>query len=387
MGLATVALVFAALLQGEAKELDARAVEAAWKRLSPAKQEKAVRLLRERCEALETTQMKILRAVLATDPRSDDEVPRAKPPPFYDPEVHAENLPIERKELRENDPRLEAARKVFLAPRDARLLHSGFRYDWGAREVLRGEELDPSAVCINAWNGYPPGLDRAWTIALRALDGGHESRALAAFDHVYTDRAGLVYPGITLFDAWCSGVTMEMPDVDALGILHDVVDDWTTWVSPVPAKQHRALYARIQELFEPARRYRELLEALADVLLSGDPPPRGNLGRTTRNLHAIWASCENDPAALARDLPGAAGARDFVERWVDACHRDPSLYERAGARQRQLVADGAAVRALLLDVLRELEAFPDSDDEAPEDPAPPSDGGGEPDVDRVHQRG
>jgi hypothetical protein len=167
-----------------------------------------------------------------------------------------------------------------------------------------------------------------------------------------------VYPGITLFDAWSSGVTMEMPDVDALGILHDIVDDWTTWVSPVPAKQHAALYARIQELFEPARRYRELLEALADVLLSSDPPPRGHLGQTTRNLHAVWVSFEDDPARLALDLPGAAGARAYVERWVDACHRDPALYERAREREAQLGADGAAVRALLLEILRELEAFP-----------------------------
>lgn len=363
----SLALALVLALSPQDRSVDASAVEQAWKSLPAARQKDAVRLLARRCDALSTSQMKILRALLAADRRRDEDLPRAKPLPFYDPDQHAPGLPIARKELDAKDSRLAAACKSFLPPPDAARLRSGFRYDWGARRIERTAELSPIDVVINAWNGYPPGLDRAWASALLALDAGHEARALAAFDHTYTDRAGRVYPGITLFDAWSSGVTMEMPDVDALGIVHDVLDDWTTWVSPVPAQDHAALYARIQQIFEPARRYRELCEALADVLLIGKPPRRGNLWRTTTNLHAAWAACESDPARLAHQLPGAAGARTFVETWVDRCQQDSDLYLRAKEREAELEADGRAVRSALLDVLCEVGAL-----DAPSAPGAPA---------------
>ncbi len=404
MGIASLALfLFAASLpRSQGSALDAQAVEAAWHRLDARAQETAIRLLRERCDGLQTKQMSILRSLLASDPREEKRLPRASPPPFYDPGVHAEALPIARKELGPEDAQLEEARKLFLPPEDGRTLRSAFHYDWGTRTIQREDELDLESVCVNAWNGVPPGLDRAWVIALRALDGGHEARSLAAFDHVYTDRAGLVYPGITLYDAWSSGATMEMPDVDALGILHEVVGDWTTWVSPVPAQEHPALYARIQELFEPARRYRELRETLADLLLIARPVRRGSLGKTFTNLHAAWTTHDSDPARLARTLPGAAGSRGFVEDWVRACVEDPALYGRARVREAGLSSDAEAVRSLLIETLAEVGAFPEErepDPGAPRDrtespgggaddtPAPASNGGGEPELDRVHQAG
>ena len=46
------------------------------------------------------------------------------------------------------------------------------------------------------------------------------------------------------------------PDVDALGIIHDIHDDWRSWVAPIPASVHEFIYGEIEALFVACARYR-----------------------------------------------------------------------------------------------------------------------------------
>ena len=83
------------------------------------------------------------------------------------------------------------------------------------------------------------------------MDDGSMKSVMTAFSHAYADRQGNAFPGITLYDAWSSGAEMEMPDVECLGIVHDLLDDWKTWKAPV--RKQESLYDAIGELFVKAR--------------------------------------------------------------------------------------------------------------------------------------
>src|SRR5690606_37332929 len=111
--------------------------------------------------------------------------------------------------------------------------------------------------------------------------------ALAGFAHAYTDREGNVFP-LSLYDAWSSGLEIEMPDVDALGIAHEVLGETTRWKAPIPAAQHDELYALISERFQAARPYRGLREALAACWLAAEPVLWDGFGETAPELHALW---------------------------------------------------------------------------------------------------
>ena len=147
--------------------------------------------------------------------------------------------------------------------RSARL-DRGLGYDYATREVRHTRDVkDPERIFKNGLAGCAPDLDLCAALVERMLDDGSQQKTLAAFAHAYTDRDGRVYPGVTLYDAWSSGVEIEMPDVDTLGIVHTLLDDWKTWKAPVDASQHDKLYAKIGELYRALHRLQGLRHALA----------------------------------------------------------------------------------------------------------------------------
>src|SRR5262249_29966935 len=154
-------------------------------------------------------------------------------------------------------------------------------------------------------------------------DDGSQQKTLAAFLHAYTDREGGVYPGVTLYDAWASGAEIEMPDVDCLGIVHSVLDDWKTWRAPVPATKHEALYDRIGKIFVDAHRHRSLRRALATVFLEGSPALRDGFVDSVGNFHALWEDCGSTPAELAKRLPKPKDRTEFLSAWTKTCTAKP----------------------------------------------------------------
>ena len=191
------------------------------------------------------------------------------------------------------------------------------------------------------------------------LDREDERKLQAAFEHAYTDRDGNVYP-VTLYEMWDSGRTMEMPDVDTLGIVHDVLDEWRRWVAPVPGSQHDPLYKVIGELFLACQHARELRLALADLWLFPEAPPREGYESQALNLHALWATQESDPAKLSAVLPEAKQWKSFLDGLVERCKQDPQLYSRGKHRAAGLRKDGEAVRSALGAALDEALAAPAS---------------------------
>jgi hypothetical protein len=246
------------------------------------------------------------------------------------------------------------ARERLLARHAPRALASAWRYDWASGRVVRTAPLeDPERTLQNVLAGLPPGLDLAEALVERALDDGAERTALAAFAHAYTDRDGHVYPGLTLYDAWSSGESIEMPDVDTLGGVHEVLDEWRRWKAPGPGSKLDVLYDPVGERFVRARDHRALRTALARTYLQARPALRDGYEHLPDRLHALWAEADSGLAALTPTLPPAEDVPDFLADAALRIEKDADRVAAGVRRREEQERDAARVRALMLGIPRD----------------------------------
>ena len=334
----------------------------AWKGLSSEDRAEIAQWFSAECERLDTFQNGLMRHVFAALPKARFDWPEAPGAmPLYDPSEHAPAQPIVRKLLKPSSSKVRRWHERVFAGVPPRRLQTGWRYDYASGQVLRtGESFDPERIFENGLAGLPPDLDLAEAILERSLDDGRLREVHAAFAHGYADRLGKVYPGVTLYDVWCSGAQMEMPDVECLGIVHDLLDDWRTWAAPVPPTEHDRLYARIGEFFAQVRRHRGLRTALARAYLTGVPVMRDGYGPNTDRLHSLWDKHRSDPASLLEILPGEDD--DWLDWWEatsKAVDDDLEAFKAGQNRRATLEQDAARVRRLLVGVMTEYGALDD----------------------------
>jgi len=338
------------------------AARAAWRKLSDEDRVEIAQWFSAECERLDTFQNALMKHVFRALPRARYDWPKAADElPLYDPKLHAPAQPIQRKLLKESSRELKRWRERVFAGAPPRRLVAGWRYDYSSGEVVRvGDEFDPERIFESGLSGLPPDLDLAEALVERVLDDGSLREVHSAFGHGYADRYGKAYPGVSLYDVWCSGAEMEMPDVECLGIVHDLYDDWDTWVAPVAEREHDALYARIGQEFAKARRHRGLRTALARAYLIGAPVMRDGYGPSTDRLHALWNRHKSDATALITDLPGHE--EDWLDWWEatsKAIDDDPEVFRAGKVRAATLAADSARVRRVLIGVMTEYGALGD----------------------------
>jgi hypothetical protein len=334
------------------------ALAAALARLAPRDAKDAAEWVRSEVLYLPTLQRQLVEAALALDERDAGLWPAAAPAPFYDAAEHAASGgPVERRHV---DPTGELAastkRQLGVDPWPIGL-DRAFAYDWSTREVRRLADSDaPEHILAAALRGLPPDADLALALVLRALDRGEEQASLAAFGHAYCDRGGLAFGEITLYDAYFGGSDHERPDVDVLALIHDLENDWKSWKAPIPASAHPKVYARVNQLFKAPRVYRELREAVATAYLAGsiEMPPTYATYRASFN--ALWQE-SGDFAALADRLPDAKARDGWIDDWNAHVKVTDGLAPSGEQRARQLEQDEQAVRAVLVDVLRQMKAL------------------------------
>ncbi len=336
---------------------DARA-RRAFAALTPAEQEDLLEWFTVECERLNTFQGTLIRFVLDGEEREASAWPELQPPTWYDPQLHGPGQPIPRVPLAADAPEVVAVRNQILCAPGSRRLDSGWMVDYAARGLVRlPHQGDPLRVFENGLLGMAPDWDLAEALVELRLDDGSLHKDFQSFAHAYTDRWGGVYPGVTLYDAHASLTQIEMPDVDCLGLVHDLLGDWTTWTSPVPAEQHADLYGRIAELFRPVVRHRGLRTNLARTYLCGNAELRDSYHHNLDNFHALWEGVASDPDALRAKLPDAAGWRDFLQGWDDSLAADPQPLYRGTSRHATLDREAHRVRATLLRLLGEYGAI------------------------------
>jgi hypothetical protein len=338
-------------------EADERALRA-FDALSEKEQRDLLDWFTVECEKLATFQGSLIRYVLEHAPRPAAEWPGLAPLVWYDEHEHSPAHPIPRVPLAAGSPEVAAVRNRILGAPGTRRLDGGWLVDYAARGLVRlPHQDDPRRVFWNGLLGMEPDWDLAEALVELELDDGSLQSGFAAFGHAYSDRWGGVYPGVTLYDAHASLLQIEMPDVDTLGLVHELLGDWQTWAAPVPAEQHEALYARIAELFRPLHRHRGLRTNLARTYLRGNAELRDSYRFNLDNFHALWESVRSDPAALRAKLPDAEGWRDFLQGWDDTLRADPVLFAGGTNRHATLDREAQSVRATLLRVLEEYGAL------------------------------
>ncbi len=280
------------------------------------------------------------------------ELPVERPARWFDPKEHAPAQPIPRRLANLDAPDALAIRKrteVRQPPRPERV---GFHYDFGLGKVVRSEDAaDPSRMVTNGFLGRHPDWDLADAAIAGAIDDGTQRAVLDAFSHAYTTRAGDVHAGVTLFDAWSSGMQVEMPDVDVLGLVHTLIGDRKkTWIAPIPGDQQPIIYERLGQEFLPARRLRTSTTNLARAY--ADPAPvlvDGILPTQALAFHAVWATANDDPVAVKQLLlPLDDPAWDmFVGTWLRRMGQEPELLAAARAREAALAGEREHIKEAL----------------------------------------
>ena len=336
-----------------------KSLRRAWDKVDPDLKVEVAEYFRFEVSQLDLAKLRRVRFALELNEEDPGLFPSWEPPGYYDPKKHAPGMPIERKVLPESSAKLRETRKALLPTPLENALVSAYHYDYGTGRIYRtGDPDDPDALFENVLNGYAPDTDLARAALQRALDSGLVRNVLAAFGHTYTDLEGNVYEGITLYDAWRSGKDIFMPDVDVLGVVHDVLDDWDTWVSPVPDSQHKRLYARVGQLYVPARHFRELRVTLADLYFSSRPAHVGTYLSLYTGLHALWTEANDAPATLAALLPSdPARIPTFLKSVQQIGKKDKERYREGQKRQKELESDEKELKRTLVRVMRELEAL------------------------------
>jgi hypothetical protein len=329
----------------------------AWSCLLPAEQADAMAWLAADAPHLGTFQANLVAHALDLAGIDAGFFEEAGDTPYFSPETHAPRQPIPRRRLAPDDAEARRVMQRMLRGVPAPALMAAWRYDWGTGSVVRtADPEDPTRLFENALAGYPPDADLAQALVERALDDGSLRKVHAAFEHAYTDRDGRVYP-LTLYDAWASGTEMEMPDVDCLGVVHTIDDEWKRWVAPVPAARQDELYEVVGEHFARARRHRGLRTALAMTYLAGNPRLRDGYPAHLERLHSLWDKHASMPEDLALALPDPEGWAEFLEAWSIEVDHSLELTRAGQVRRATLQADAGRVRALLVRILTELGAL------------------------------
>ena len=280
--------------------------------------------------------------------------PMAAAAPIYDSKLHCPAQPIPRKRLKATSARAKKAKEKFSSRFAEFKAVPGWIYDYPSRGLTKLEGWDdPKRLLRNALLGVPPDQDLAQALLEQQMDDGSLQPVMTAFSHAYADRSGNVFPGVTLYDAWASGAEMEMPDVECLGIVHDLLDDWKTWKAPV--RKQESLYDAIGELFVKAQQHRGLRHSLAVSYMTAGKDALAEYGSNHIQLHALWDECSSTPTTLIERLPDSKGWRGFLEDWRDQVKDSDSLQARARARWAALAQAEEGTKALCLRILRENE--------------------------------
>ena len=246
----------------------------------------------------------------------------------------------------------EAQRQQFPAPPFLRELQPRVRYDWASGKPAIGPEPSLSQRFASLLAGLPPGSDAAVALLLQQFDADFDLRGIGAWlEHTYADRDGHVFAGISLYDAWYSGKTVEVPDVDAIAFARRVLHT-DSFVSPIPEGRRRErLYQQIHDAFGRYREYRTLREAAAAAFVSADPDLDPVYRELVGRMHFLWARLGFDPARVAQKLNG--GDRSELLTVIDDALRGNADAAQLRAETRAaLTTMAATVRATAVDALQ-----------------------------------
>ncbi len=343
-----------------------QSLRAVFGELDPQMQLELVQWYSAEIQAANTYQGQLVRYVFAQIDRDPRDWPESDPaPPLYSAQKHTPAQVIAREFIKTPSAAQEKWIGRVFRSRATSPWPSPWSYDYARGLVTRaGPRPTPQQHAAHvfelALHGQVPDADLAQAIVASLLDSRTQTAAHRAFSHAYADRQGNAHSRVTLYDAWGSGLEMEMPDVECLGIIHDLRDDWDTWVAPIPVHQHDRLYEQIGAIYVNLRAEREMGQALAATYVQGDPALASVYLAHRDRLHALWAEVGTSPKALAPQLPTSDNAlRVFWNTRGKALDTNRDLWKAGQVRRSALLADQITVRKTLLWVMQQLKILPE----------------------------
>ena len=331
---AVLALVSPLLPQGELERAEVE-VPASFRSLDQAQQE----IIRDRLvRRVRSDPDPTVRRIVAMT-RGLESYPLAEPRPFHDPEIWAKGVAPRRRTVSEGTTRHDRVRDQIPAITILPDLHKAVFYDWGrARVVRRGSPLSPEESIANLLAGYPPGADEALAGILAILDRNPDQRPIAAYvEHLYADLSARVYQGITIYEAWYSQQTMDVPDVDAIPFARQILRT-NAYRSPIPKGPRRTqLYQQISQAAFEHRLYRTLREVAAAAFLSAEPRMDPVYGQLASRFHYLYATLDFEPQKLAEHMAQVGDRETLLEQADQVVETNPKAWEAREAMKQNLV--------------------------------------------------
>ncbi|MEZ5962618.1 MAG: hypothetical protein R3F56_02115 [Planctomycetota bacterium] len=344
--LLTASLPFLAAPQTQTQSDDAAL--AAFDRLPVLRQAMLVRRVEQRLRQEPDPALRRIASLHA----DETDTPPATPAPTFDPDEWAPGVAPARHVVEAGSAEHAAVRRAMPASALLPDLARQFDYDWVGGRVVRRPALTWRERFANLLHGYPPDADAAFARVVAALDHDPGHRILADyFGHLYADRQGRVFAGITLYQAWYAGTTLEMPDVDCIAFAVRVLGD-TSFESPIPADGRRQrLYTSIEARALAHRKYRTMLEAAAAAFVRAEPVLDGTYGRLAPRFHYLFRVCDDDLDAVRAELV-RVGSRDALVAHVDdEVTKNSRAMALRDTRAAELTRMADTVRTVTLDAL------------------------------------
>lgn len=328
----------------------------AWLSLDEKDQADTIEFFVAQCDNASHFRAQLERFVIVAFEGDERDWAAAEDPPTFDPHVHTPVQIIPRHFVDPTNKRHSETVGGLRGSWNEREMEVAFRYDWALGTIVAVQAWDdPERIARTAAAGFSPNSDLVEALVEMQLDRGEMRERAAAFGHAYADRSGNAYRSVTLYDAWSSGKTLEMPDVECLGIIHTLDDNWKTWKAPVSKQE--SLYKRIGTHFEPLRRYRALRTSLARTFLQGAPPLPSGYSASAHRLHAFWEKHTSEPDKMADYLPKDKIWARWWKKEARKVDRAKDLNERATGRRRALDESRAWTRRTFHGILKEYGAF------------------------------
>lgn len=189
------------------------------------------------------------------------------------------------------------------------------RYDFATNDVVDlgvTPTVDEEFWDLLAGNVEDTDLLVAWLMKQWDFDAKLDPLA-DFFGHVYCDRLGAAFKHITIYDAFRSGATVEMPDADVIAFARHILHD-NSFTSPIPPdRRQQQLYESIKKSFVKLRDHRTLVESAARVFVNDEAMLRPELEGLRLRLIYLFEENGSDPARIAKALAATKTRDGFVE--------------------------------------------------------------------------
>ncbi len=285
----------------------------------------------------------------------DEDLAAAKAAPVFDPKKYTPKVPLERVLIKKDSAKHKRTRKSFPVPVYLPHLNRAVAYDWCLGEIVRiKDSLSYEEVFENYLYGYAPGSDDALAQVLRSFDEISKIRKYADwFGHAYCDRTGGVYEGITLYQAWYSGKTVEVPDIDALPFAWHIQKK-TRYRTPLNGRPRDRLYQAIRDSALKYRIHRSTCEAAAAAFIRAEPIMDGTYARLVPRFHFLLSKHDDDIEHI-RNILRKSG-RDKLIAKVDSLIKkvDGPAYQVRENRKQELAFMAESLHTAALKTLAKI---------------------------------